>query len=158
MLAEVSLPLLDPMPAPVSDLSFGGPDGRLGVEIDLIRKTGRADAVPRLSLSYDGVADGFFGQGWSLSSPAISRGFGRRLPRYRDVGPDAEGYTADGHGELVPLLRTTDAGDYAPDRQVRGGFEVTRFRPRIEVDFARIERRRELSAGVVHWRKQHGTS
>lgn len=158
MLPEVSLPLLDPMPAPFSGLSFGGPGGRFGVEIDLIRRTGRADAVPRLSLSYDGVADGFFGQGRSLSSPAISRGFGRRLPRYRDVGSDADGHTADGHDELVPLLRTTDAGDHAPDRQVRDGFEVTRFRPRIEVDFARIERRRELSAGVVHRRKQHGTS
>lgn len=152
-MSDLAIPGLDAMPAPLGKLlPTECWNGRVSFEIDLIREVGRPDAVPELALRYDGETDGVFGFGWSLSSPSIRRGTGRRLPRYRDEGPDADRYTTSADGELVAQLASTAAG-WAPVREVREGYEVSRFRPRVESRFARLERWRELSSGIIHWRE-----
>jgi hypothetical protein len=90
-----------------------------------------------------------FGRGWTLTLPSITRGTGRVLPRYRDAGLQADGYVASLYGELVPLR---DAGGESA-ALIRDGYEVTRFRARTELAFARLERWRELATGLIHWRE-----
>lgn len=114
---------------------YGDPTGSLRVEIDLVRGVGRPGATPELTLNYAATTgDGVFGRHWALSVPSISRGTGRRLPRYRDAGPDADGFTSSRYGELVPALLARSSG-WAVDSAVREGHEVVRFRSRVEADF-----------------------
>jgi RHS repeat-associated protein len=103
---------------------------------------GRNGFQPQLTLSYStGNGNGPFGLGWALDVPTVRRQTAHGIPRYRD-GSAADGDTfvlSDG-AELVAV------GDPRPG--------VTRFRPRAEAAFARIERDR--SAGGDVWRVSAG--
>ena len=100
---------------------------------------GRNGLTPRLTLAYStGDGNGPFGMGWDISAPGVHRKTAKGVPRYGDGGADAapDTFILSGHEDLVPV------GKPAPG--------VTRFRPRSEGTFARIDRVGDGGADV--WR------
>jgi hypothetical protein len=82
-----------------------------------------------------GNGNGPFGLGLSLSIPGVSRKTSRGIPRYGDErGPltERDTFLLSGAEDFVPVAETT------------GG---TRYRPRTEGLFARIEHHREVKSG-----------
>jgi RHS repeat-associated protein len=107
---------------------------------------------PSIAISYSpGVGNSVFGMGWNMTVPSVSRKTDKGLPRYAD----SDTYVLHGAEDLVPGLIDTGNGP-RPDVTVgqRGGrtFSVTRFRPRIEGDFTRVERWQDLVSAEVSWR------
>ena len=96
-MASTTLPTIEPPAAdslPIASWQHASQSGQFRVKIDLIRRIGRRNAIPAITLAYQtGRANGLFGLGWSLSIPVIVRGNGRYLPRYRDSGPDTDVYS-----------------------------------------------------------------
>ena len=93
---------------------------------------GRNGFQPQLNLLYSsGNGNGPLGLGWSLSIPGVSRKTSRGIPRYAD---ERDTFLLSGAEDLVPIAR-------APG--------VTRYRPRTEGLFARIEHHKD--AGTNHW-------
>ncbi|HEY8145939.1 MAG TPA: SpvB/TcaC N-terminal domain-containing protein, partial [Kofleriaceae bacterium] len=120
--------------------------GTGAMSVPIFTSPGRSGFGPRLALSYDsGAGNGPFGFGWTLGLPAITRKTEKGLPLYRD-GEDSDVFILSGAEDLVPAL--DDAGEIV--EQVRDGYRVRRYRPRIEGLFARIER--WSRPGDVHWR------
>ena len=99
---------------------------------------GRNGFQPQLKLTYStGNGNGPFGLGWSLSIPGISRKTSKGIPQYTDEhGPLAERdvFLLSGAEDLVAVAQT--AG-------------VTRYRPRTEGLFARIEH--HADSQTDHW-------
>jgi RHS repeat-associated protein len=91
---------------------------------------GRNGFQPELNLSYStGHGNGPFGVGWALSVPNVTRKTSRGVPRYRDHSTDPaerDTFMLSGADDLV-VVAEPEPG-------------VTRFRPRTEGMFARIER------------------
>ncbi|HET8642367.1 MAG TPA: SpvB/TcaC N-terminal domain-containing protein, partial [Pseudonocardiaceae bacterium] len=124
---------------------------------------GRAGFTPSLSLSYDsGSGNGAFGLGWRLDVAAVTRKTDKGVPAYRDgaglpqrtpgsavppPGEVADTFTLAGGEDLVPVQDTPTS------RAVDGHrFLVTRYRPRVESAFVRIERWVLAATGETHWR------
>ena len=99
---------------------------------------GRNGFQPQLNLVYStGNGNGPFGLGWGLSLPGVNRKTSRGIPRYNDErGPltERDTFLLSGAEDLVPVAETPGA---------------TRYRPRTEGLFARIEHRRD--AQTDHW-------
>jgi RHS repeat-associated protein len=94
--------------------------------------SGRNGFQPQLNLVYStGNGNGPFGLGWSLSIPGISRKTSRGIPRYAD---ESDTFLLSGAEDLVPITGTPG---------------TTRYRPRTEGLFARIEHRRDPQTD--HW-------
>ena len=91
---------------------------------------GRNGFQPQLNLIYStGSGNGPWGLGWGLSIPGVSRKTSHGVPRYRDYDPSekADVFILSGAEDLVPVsLAQPVAG-------------VTRYRPRTEGLFARID-------------------
>jgi hypothetical protein len=101
------------------------PDGRNGLQ-------------PELELAYStGNSDGAFGLGWALGVPAISRKTKIGVPVYDD---DEDTFLLSGGEDLVSVEQHD--GD--------NGTAVTRYRPRVEGDFARIEHHRGEETDLEH--------
>src|SRR5829696_2568859 len=150
-LPGISTPSAEQWPAPVAVWEHTGQSGQFRVRVDLIRGTGRAGAMPDVSLAYQtGNQNSIFGLGWSLNIPSFSRGDGRNLPRYRDAGPDADKFSSTEFGELVPVL-VRRAEKWVPHTRRVNNLDITRFRPRVDGSFVRIERRLDTSTGDIHW-------
>ncbi|MEU7903555.1 SpvB/TcaC N-terminal domain-containing protein [Actinoplanes sp. NPDC049118] len=117
--------------------------GTASFTIPLPLTPGRDGFGPQLELSYDsGSGNGAFGLGWGLNLPAITRKTDKGIPRYDDAH-ESDVFVLSSAEDLVP------AG--APERI--DGYEVRRYRPRIESAFARIERwTRADDPADVHWR------
>lgn len=119
--------------------------GSASFSIPIFTSPGRQDFFPKLSLSYDsGAGNGPFGFGWSLSLPSITRKTEKGLPHYRDA-EESDVFILSGAEDLVPVLAPDGDALKVPDRTmtVNGReitFRITRYRPRIEGLFARIER------------------
>ncbi|MGH8510412.1 MAG: SpvB/TcaC N-terminal domain-containing protein, partial [Gammaproteobacteria bacterium] len=117
--------------------------GTGSLSIPIATSPGRLGFGPQLSLSYDsGAGNGWFGFGWSLSLPSITRKTDKGLPRYRDA-EESDVFILSGAEDLVPVL--SEIGEHwerhSDDRTVNGvHYTVQRYRPRIEGLFARIER------------------
>jgi hypothetical protein len=125
--------------------SVNAATGTTRVSLPLPLSPARA-LTPTLSLTYDsGNGSGPFGQGWKLGAPCIFRRTDHGLPRYQD---EREGdiFCVEGLGELVPLR---DADGILVE-EVRSGFRIRRYRPRIEGSFALIER--WIGVDDSHWR------
>jgi hypothetical protein len=115
---------------------------------------GRSEFGPQLSLSHDsGAGNGPFGVGWNLSIPSITQRTDKGLPKYSDAEDDI--FILSGAEDLVPVL-VNHSGQWA--RQPfespanKPGYVVQRYRPRIEGLFARIERWRDETTDVSHFR------
>ena len=112
----------------------------------------RSDFSPELSLSYDsGSGNGIFGMGWQLSLPSITRKTDKGLPRYLDH-KESDVFILSDAEDLVPSLKL-DNGEWVPDTSpIIDGYEIKRYRPRVEGLFARIERWTNTNTRVSHWR------
>ncbi|CAN98730.1 Rhs family protein [Sorangium cellulosum So ce56] len=118
------------------------------VQVPIATSPARAGFHPELSLEYDsGAGNGPFGVGWRLSVPQITRKTERGLPRYEDVY-ESDVFVLSGAEDLVPALRESGSLQRFDD----GDEVVERYRPRIEGEFARIERRRHRTTGAMYWR------
>jgi hypothetical protein len=96
---------------------------------------GRNGFQPQLSLTYStGTGTGPFGLGWSLTIPAVSRKTSKGIPRYQPDDRLQESDTFVLSDDLV-LIGTTR--------------EISRYRPRTEGLFSRIER--HTTAETDHW-------
>ena len=123
-------------------------NGTSSFSIPLPLSPGRNGFSPSLALSYNsGGGNSAFGLGWDLGYPSIQRKTDRRLPRYLD-GDDEDVFMFTGVEDLVPFLEEKSSGDWQPLKSAIDGYEVARYRPRIEGGFARIEK-------ITH--KDHGT-
>jgi RHS repeat-associated protein len=127
---------------------------------------GRSEFTPALSLGYDsGHGNGPFGLGWQLTLHAITRKTDKGVPRYRDArhsDPEAGGAGSPledtflfGAEDLVPVQvhRQGRWRQHVRRREAGGrAYTVTRYRPRVDEDFTRIERWDDVATDVVHWR------
>jgi RHS repeat-associated protein len=127
--------------------------GTGALTVPIATSPGRSGFGPQLSLSYDsGSGNGPFGLGWSLSLPSITRKTDKGLPRYQDAD-DSDVFILSGAEDLVPVLVQDAPGQWVrEDVSSRDGYTITRYRPRIEGLFARIERWTRQSDGDTHWR------
>jgi RHS repeat-associated protein len=101
--------------------------------IPIVVPSGRNGFHPHLNLVYStGNGNGAFGLGWSLSIAGVSRKTSKGIPRYQD---EDDTFLLSNAEDLVPVAE--DAG-------------ATRYRPRTEGLFARIEHRRD--ADTDHWK------
>lgn len=126
-------------------------NGSVALTVPIYTTPGRAGFGPSLSISYDaGSGNGPFGFGWSLSVPSIGRKTERGLPQYFDE-EESDTFIISGAEDLVPALVNLK-GEWIRDTLNQGVFHIERFRPRVESQFARIERWRDTTNGDVHWR------
>jgi RHS repeat-associated protein len=120
--------------------------------VPIATSPGRNGFGPQLALQYSsGNGNGPFGIGWQLSIPRITRKTEKGLPSYTDD----DVFVISGAEDLVPFLKKISGNQekWEPDTIETESHLITRYRPRTEGLFARIERwviksdRKE-----VHWR------
>lgn len=111
------------------------PDPHMGTgnfTVPLELPPGRGALAPKLALSYSSASgNGPFGLGWQLPIPGVRRKTEKRLPRY----DDSDIFVISGAEDLVAVQADTTAG-------------VSRYRPKSESLFARIEHH---TRGTDHW-------
>jgi RHS repeat-associated protein len=123
--------------------------GTASFSLPIAATPGRGGFGPRLTLAYDsGAGNGPFGLGFGLDVPSIGRKTDRRLPTYDDVHDQ---FALTGAEELVPGLRR-DGDHWVADTALVSGWQVARFRPRVDTAWAVIERWRDPMTGETHWR------
>ena len=128
--------------------------GTASFTVPIATTQGRSGFGPQLFLSYDsGSGNGPFGVGWQLSLPQVSRKTDKGLPQYLDA-EDSDVFMLSGAEDLVPVLEPD--GSRHKDTSIPG-YTISRYRPRMEGLFARIERWTSNSdRGDVHWRAISG--
>jgi RHS repeat-associated protein len=119
-------------------------------------------ASPGLNLSYNsGSGNGIFGLGWSLGLASIKRKTDNELPQYHDTF-DSDTFVLSEAEDLVPefeknldgSLKVDGGGNFvvrekdSPD----GVFRIRFYKPRIEGQFARIERWSSKTTAEIKWR------
>ena len=129
-------------------------NGTATMSVPIMTSPGRDGFGPQLSLSYDsGAGNGPVGVGWNMHTPAIVRKTDKGVPTYLDM-PPAHGrdvFMLTGDDDLVAVLAPD--GSRHEDTASAPDYLIHRYRPRIEVGFARIERwTRTGDAADVHWR------
>ncbi|MEM6405191.1 MAG: SpvB/TcaC N-terminal domain-containing protein [Pseudomonadota bacterium] len=117
-----------------------GPDGSASLSLPLPISPGRGYA-PSLALQYASTAgNGVFGLGWQVPIPQIMRRTRRGVPTYTDqdemIGPQGEVLVPerDAQGQIV----TRSCARYG-DLDLSATYSVTRYLPRVEGSFDRIE-------------------
>ena len=124
-------------------------NGTAGFSIPFPFSPSRNGFMPTLALSYNsGIGNGPFGLGWNAEPPSIERKTDRQLPQYDDDG-ESDVFIFSGTEDLVPALKKDQAGIWVRDKSSDG--LVTQYRPRIEGDFARIEKIAETT-GNIYWK------
>lgn len=117
-----------------------GATGGASFSVPLPISSGRGFA-PTLSLNYSSaLGNGPFGLGWTASPGSIRRNTDRGAPDY-----DADkAYVGPGGGELSPekteagTVKTTSTTQFNT-LQLNTSFTVTRYFPRVETTFSRVE-------------------
>ena len=119
--------------------------GNFGIPI--FTSPGRAGFGPQLSLQYStGNGNGIFGLGWNLSVPRITRKTEKGLPKYNNE----DVFVMSGAEDLVPKLKHDDSQAVDSETITNGvgsntvRYRITRFLPRTEGLFARVESWQEL--------------
>jgi RHS repeat-associated protein len=117
-------------------------NGTAGFSIPFPISSGRNNFSPSLSLSYNSAGGNSpFGLGWSAAYPIIQRKTDKRLPRYFE-GPEEDIFMFSGAEDLVPYLEKE--GGVWKEKQYHNngtnGYQIKRYRPRIEGGFSRIEK------------------
>ena len=118
--------------------------------IPIATSPGREGFGPQLSLQYSsGNGNGIFGLGWQLSIPCITRKTEKGLPRYNDK----DVFVMSGAEDLVPYLEEVSPGQWQPKPiDPKDGYTITRYRPRTEGLFARIEKWEKPDQRDTYWR------
>ncbi|MCR9161815.1 MAG: FG-GAP-like repeat-containing protein, partial [bacterium] len=108
--------------------------------------------TPSLGLGYDSNGEnGPFGQGWALSVPYFQRATTRpHLPK--NGGQSARGVPTYDDAAESDVFVFSDAAELVKVGSGSGpdGYTITRYQPRLESGFSRIERWEK--AGISHWR------
>ena len=129
--------------------------GTGSMTVPIATSPGRSGFGPQLALLRLGRRQRPFGFGWSLSLPSITRKTDKGLPRYLDA-EESDVFILSGAEDLVPVLVEADGQwqrEMLPPRTVDGAeYRFSRYRPRIEGLFARIERWTNQATGETHWR------
>lgn len=125
--------------------------GTAGVTVPLPLSSSRQGSAPALALAYDsGGAAGPFGLGWRLSSPDVVRKTSRGVPTYAD----GDIFLLGDGDDLVAVL--DGLGRPLVDVASVPGYQITRFQPRVEGEFTRIEKWLRMGDGDTHWRALSG--
>jgi RHS repeat-associated protein len=123
--------------------------GTASLQVPLAVSPGRAGFQPDLSLTYNsGAGNGPFGHGFQLSVPHITRKTDKGIPRYDDAN-DSDVFILAGAEDLVP--RRLEQLGWQKERFDDGPDLVERYVPRLEGQFARIEKREHKTTGDVYW-------
>jgi RHS repeat-associated protein len=137
--------------------SVNAANGTSGMSIPFPFSSSRNDFMPAAALTYNsGSGNGIFGLGWSAEPAAITRRTDKQLPLYQDA-TDSDTFIFSGAEDLVPVYNTDGSGNYVKDSRTVNGNIITRYRPRIEGAFARIEKITEAN-GNVYWKVTTGTN
>jgi hypothetical protein len=124
--------------------------GTLAVPIAV--SPGRGGFQPPLTLNYgSGAGNGPFGFGWHLALPFITRKTDKGLPRYEDAW-ESDVFILAGIEDLTPAMVRGGGVAWSADEFNRGDYRVKRYRPRVEGQFARVERWTRRNDGDTHWR------
>lgn len=111
----------------------------------------RNSFVPGIGLSYNsGSGNGPFGLGWNAQPGSIVRKTEKKLPQYKD-GEEPDIFIFSGAEDLVPAYIRDESGNWTRDSLLEAGVSITRYKPRLEGGFARIEKITELT-GNVFWK------
>ncbi len=116
--------------------------GTGSLSVPIAKSPERGGFAPQLALSYDsGGGNSSYGLGWDIGLPNISRKTQKGLPQYDGLPKYEDAFASDvfilsGAEDLVPMVKP----DGTPDIFTAGGYQVVRYRPRIEGLFARIEK------------------
>jgi RHS repeat-associated protein len=125
--------------------------GTASLSVPVKVSPGRSGFTPQLNLSYDsGNGNGIVGLGWGIGLPSITRRTSKGIPQYNDLA-ESDTFLLSGAEDLVPFLEEHN-GQWQPVKFQKNGHDVTRYRPRTEGMFARIERWRNPVSGISHWR------
>jgi RHS repeat-associated protein len=129
--------------------------GTGSLSVPIFTSPSRSDFYPKLSLNYDsGSSNGPFGLGWSLSVPSITRKTDKGLPRYVDAD-DSDIFILSDAEDLIPAL-VQNGGSWVPNVFSASlnaqSYKVTRYRPRVEAAFSRIERWTNVATGASFWK------
>lgn len=121
-------------------LGQAGPTGLASMTLPLPITAGRGFA-PGLSLGYSsGGGNGVFGVGWACETVRISRRTSHGVPQYNDadefLGPDGEVLVKTASSTSEPNPTTCSAYGGVKFAQT---YSVTRYQPRIEGAFNRLE-------------------
>lgn len=129
--------------------SVNAANGTAGFSIPFPFSPSRNAFMPSMTLSYNsGSGNGVFGLGWSAEAPSISRKTEKKLPEYNDA-EESDTFIFSGAEDLVPELIQSTPGNWMKDPALPAN--VTRYRPRTEGGFARIEKVIEPD-GNVYWK------
>jgi hypothetical protein len=131
-----------------------GSSGMARFSLPFAVSAGRGYA-PALTLDYSsGMGNGAFGLGWNLGVACVQRRTNRGVPRYDGgvedeyVGPDGAVLVSERDENGDPI--TTTVTQYG-DKNLGGSYKVTRYYPRVEGSFHRIERWQGASAVDDFW-------
>lgn len=123
--------------------------GTASFRVPIALAPGRGGFQPDLSLAYDsGSGNGPFGLGWSLAIPAITRKTDKKIPEYID-SQESDIFQLAGFEDLTPALKPDGSADVIDEPG--SDYVITRYRPRVESAFARIERYTDRSTRREHW-------
>lgn len=124
--------------------------GTASYEIPIKLSPGRNSFGPQLSLTYDsGNGNSTFGLGWGLGIPSIVRKTQKGIPKYLD-DQESDTFILAGAEDLVPLLKNDH--NWTKDVRTEAEYQITRYRPRIEGLYSRIERWHHNESGRSHWK------
>lgn len=134
--------------------SVNAANGTASYSIPLPFSPGRNGSSPGLTLSYNsGGGNSIFGLGWGCDAPSIQRKTEKKLPEYKD-SLESDTFIFSGAEDLVPELilnKDTHGNDvWKKNIFTENTSTVTRYSPRIEGGFTRIEKIED--AGNVYWR------
>ncbi|BAU54872.1 SpvB/TcaC N-terminal domain-containing protein [Mucilaginibacter gotjawali] len=125
-------------------------NGTAGYTIPLPLSPGRNGFTPSLSLSYNsGSGNSIFGIGWGIEVPAIHRKTEKELPQYQDA-IESDTFVFPGVEDLVPQLLPGPNNTWVKNSVTNNNITVTRYSPRIEGGFAKIEKIED--SGNVYWK------
>jgi RHS repeat-associated protein len=129
--------------------SVNAANGTAGFSIPFPFSPSRNAFMPAMALSYNsGSGNGTFGLGWNAEPPSISRKTEKKLPAYDDAN-ESDTFVFSGAEDLVPSYTKDESDNWIKDVSQDG--LVTRYKPRIEGSFARIEKITEEN-GNVYWK------
>lgn len=139
LLPQPALPKGGGALAPIGERLTPHPQtGTASFSIPLPITPGRGSLTPSLALAYDsGGGASAFGLGWSVGVAAIVRKTDRGLPRYPAFGATDDDEFVFGGEDLIAM---------GPP-ELQGDELVIAYRPRVEAEVNRIERRRTATGG-----------
>lgn len=129
--------------------------GTSSLSIPLPLSPSRNGSTPPIELAYNSAnGNSPFGIGWGLNVPSIKRKTDKGIPRYNDK-EQSDTFILSSQEDLVPLLVLQGANwvPFTQPRTVNGNiYTVSRYRPRIDGKFSRIERWEQQGTTNVFWK------